>query len=85
MFKEGLKTLKLAKGIKDFKSSTDLESKKAAAQFINEILDSEKVSFLKLVSTWVLKQTLLMTLKPSLNLEKKPFLLLNLYPTSIKT
>jgi len=47
MFKEGLKTLKLAKGIKDFKTATDLESKKAAAQFINEILDSEKGLFLK--------------------------------------
>ncbi|MEE2744943.1 MAG: AarF/UbiB family protein, partial [Bdellovibrionota bacterium] len=47
MLKEGLKTLKLAKGIKDFKTATDLESKKAAAQFINEILDSEKGLFLK--------------------------------------
>ncbi|MEE2742304.1 MAG: AarF/UbiB family protein [Bdellovibrionota bacterium] len=47
MFKEGLKTLKLAKGIKDFKTATDLESKKAAAQFINDILDSEKGLFLK--------------------------------------
>ena len=51
MFKEGLKTLKLAKGIKDFKTATDLESKKAAAQFINDILDSEKGLFLNCVAS----------------------------------
>ena len=48
MLKEGLKALKLIKGLKDLSSEKEDHKKKVAANFINNMLDNEKGLFLKI-------------------------------------
>lgn len=48
MFKESLSLIKLTKRFKEFIESDNEESKRAAAHFINNLLDSERGTYLKI-------------------------------------